>query len=486
MFEYYNYLGSRSYYRKKSGTEVFSSFAECANSNASEIRQIDEVALLSILMKNYSVGDNTLVKNIERTPWMSRQVDDGSWERAELPIHLENIVSSSEACKKLYNNLRLEVLTFVSDKNAIGILLSGGMDSRIVAGIVRELQQAGDFSGNVMALTWGISESRDVIYAKRIAEEFGWDFEHFELNAEVLKRNIELTSERGAEYSPVHLHAMELVSSVKGIDGILAGSYGDSIGRGEYSGKKTNELPRILDKHLNHFAFMHRGIEKSALKNMKQVLKDSRSCFPNRGEMAYREIEMQMHYMRRQLNACMEVIDDQIPVYQMFSSPDTFGYMWSLSAESRTDDVYEELLKSLPAVLRDIPWARTGKKYNNQVARVEDSNTAYNNRYGLWLRTELRQYVSELISNGALQSLGVFNPSALKTWVKYWPKGNASSADRLDEKMAWLASLSLCIERYDIKPSENKIKISALEDGLYLSKAIVHTKLYHEAIKWKR
>ncbi|MGO2319446.1 MAG: asparagine synthase-related protein [Vibrio toranzoniae] len=486
MFKYYDCLGSRSYYRGTAEAQVFSSFADCIKSKGNSVHQIDGMAVLSILMKNYSVGDRTLIKGIERTSWMSCQMSDGSWSDAELPKHGRAVVSSSEACKTLHHNLRLEVLNFVSDKNSVGILLSGGMDSRIVAGIVRELQQSGEYTGQVVALTWGIPESRDVVYAKRIADEFGWGFEHFELNADVLKRNIELTAERGAEYSPVHLHAMEQVSKAKGVDGILAGSYGDSIGRGEYSGRRTNKLPGILDKHLNHFAFMTVGAERKALTIMKQVLAHSRARFPGRDEMAYREIDMQMHYMRRQLNACMEVIDDKIPLYQMFGSPATFGYMWSLSSDSRSDDVYEDLLKSLPSVLREIPWARTGKKYNSEAAPVEDSHTALNNRYGMWLRTDLRAYVTELMSNGALQSLGVFNPTALKFWVEHWARGEHPKADRLDEKMAWLASLSLLIEKYNIQPSCDEAVNSSLVDSLNLTKAIVHTKLYHEALKWKR
>ncbi|MCG6212893.1 asparagine synthase-related protein [Vibrio furnissii] len=486
MFKYYDCLGSRSFYTGKSAEKVYSSFADCINAEGKGNRQIDETALLSILMKNYSIGDKTLVKGIDRTPWMSRQDESGIWIDAKLPMHGGAIVDSSEACKVLHKNLRQEVLDFVSDKNTVGILLSGGMDSRIVAGIVRELQESGDYPGRVIALTWGIPESRDVVYAKRIADEFGWDFEHFELNADVLKQNIELTAERGAEYSPVHLHAMEKVSSAQGVDGVLAGSYGDSIGRGEYSGRRTNKLPGILDKHLNHFAFMSRNSEKKAIVELKQVLADSRKRFPGRDEMAYREIEMQMHYMRRQLNACMEVIDDKIPLYQMFSSPTTFGYMWSLASESRSDDVYEALLASLPAVLREIPWARTGRKYNQSSAPIEDDNTALNNRYGLWLRTELRSYVVDLISNGSLQSLGVFNNQALKTWANKWPKNDRPKADRLDEKMAWLASLSLFVEKYDIQPAcEGKVR-TYLEDSIHLSKALIHTKLYHEALKWKR
>ncbi len=485
MFDHYDCLGGRSYYLSINNLQVYSSFANCINSDSKFLARIDPVAVLGILMKNYSIGNRTLVSGIELTPWMSRLTEEGKLQEATLPQHGINVVGADEASKKLRENLTAEVLDFVEGKKAIGILLSGGMDSRIVAGIVRLLQESGDFAGDVVALTWGVPESRDVIYAQRIACEFGWEFKHFELNAERLKDNIELAAVRGAEYSPVHLHAMESVANTEGIDGILAGSYGDSIGRGEYSGRRAHKLPAILDKHQHHFSFLLKGVEKDALKGVKQDLASARQRFPGRTESAYREIEMQMHYMRRQLNSCMNVIDDNIPLYQMFSSPETFGYMWSLAPECRTDDIYDHLLKRLPDVLQKIPWARTGKKYNQNSMIIEDTNTALNNHYGLWLRNDLRSHILDLVNNGALQSLGIFNELSLKMWSSYWPTTSLSKADRLDEKMAWLASLSLFVSKYNIQPYEKTIS-SGIDDVFSIAKSYIHTRFYHEALKWKR
>ncbi|PMO57025.1 hypothetical protein BCT07_13490 [Vibrio breoganii] len=486
MFDYYDCLGSRSYYYKPGNIGVHTSIADCLKSNQQKRVVIDEAAVLGVLMKNYPLGDRTLIRGVQRIPWMSKLLDNGTWHNADLPAHGNRIVNAVEASKNLFNNLVEEVLAFIGNKKTVGILLSGGMDSRIVAGIVRRLQETGEYKGDVVALTWGIPESRDVVYARRIAGELGWNFQHFELNADVLNSNINLAAARGAEYSPVHLHAMESVSKMEGIDGILAGSYGDSIGRGEYSGRRTDKLPGILDKHLHHFSFLLKSVESDSLARIKQDLVQARARFPDRTEMAYREIEMQMHYMRRQLNSCMEVIDDGIPLYQMFSAPKTFSYMWSLSPNSRTDDVYEQLLAYLPQILKEIPWARTGKKYNQESPFVEDNNTALNNRYGLWLRTELRSQVIENINSGALQSLGIFNNSSIKMWCKYWSKGTSAKADRLDEKMAWLASLAKFVEFYHVEPSAIDEALPTFKDAISQRKAYLHTRLYHEALRRKR
>jgi predicted subunit of tRNA(5-methylaminomethyl-2-thiouridylate) methyltransferase len=482
MFDYYNSLGARSYYQNEGSLSCFLTLDNCLTNSKIVNNEVDPVAVLSILMKNYSIGTRTLIAGVERTPWMSRPDGSGGWIGADLPEHQNIKVGPEDAAKKLHQHLRDEALAFIEGKKTIGILLSGGMDSRIVAGVVRQLQEQGDFLGDVVALTWGLADSRDVIYAQKIANAFDWEFKHFPLSAEVLARNIELGAERGVEYSPVHLHAMEAISKTEGLDGVLAGSYGDSIGRGEYSGRSANKLPGILDKHLNHFSFLLRGVERQALPEIKSDLLLSRQRFSGRNEASYRELEMQMHYMRRQLNACMEVIDDSVPLYQMFGSPGAFGFMWSLSPECRSDDVYEYLLFRLPRVLQEIPWARTGKKYNQNDLPTEDVFSSLNNRYGEWLRNDLRKQVLDLIGGGALQRLGIFNEKSLDMWSKHWPTTGGPKADRLDEKMAWLASLAIFVEKYNVQGVQLPYNFKA-EDSLAQAKAYAHTSLYHFVTK---
>lgn len=262
----------------------------------------------------------------------------------------------------------------------------------------------------------------------------------------------------------------------------MAGSYGDSIGRGEYSGRRAGRLPSILDRHLNHFALLLREIESQSLAIIRNDLNVSRERFPGRSEAAYREIEMQMHYMRRQLNVCMEIIDDRMPLYQMFSSPDVFGYMWSLAHKSRTDDVYDYLLRSLSIELYDIPWSRTGKRYNQGSSSIEDEYSNLNNRYGKYLRNDLRCFVLDAIGSGELQRLGIFNEKSLAMWAKYWPKDKRARADRLDEKMAWLASLSIFVKKFNVQRIKQAAEFRLIDD-LNRFKALGYNWAYQSALR---
>lgn len=484
IYNYYNHLGARiAYCHNGDPGKGYCGIGDAVAGLTVDKRVIDPVGVLGVLMKNYPLADRTMIQGVSCAPWFSRPTGDGGWECADLPRHGTVTLSPDKVAEVLKTRLCQEAKAFTAGKSTIGILLSGGMDSRIVAATVRQLQLNGEFTGQVVALTWGDAGSRDVVYAQRIAQKFGWDFLCYPLTAELLQENILLAGQRGAEYSPVHLHAMSKVAEVDGVDGILAGSYGDSIGRGEYSGRRKDRLPSILSRHLNHFAFLLRDVEVHSLSALKQDLELSRNRFPGRSESDYREIEMQMHYMRRQLNSCMAVIDDRVPLYQMFGHPEVFGFMWSLDPSCRTDDVYQHLLARLPGDLLDIPWARTGRTYNKKDAVVQDDYAKLNNHYGRWLRNDCRSFVLEKLTSGVLQSLGIFNDKALDLWVKKWPKTNDSKADRLDEKMAWLASLAVFADEYNVTKNVDNFSRNFWRDYFHERKALLHTYLYYQAKK---
>jgi len=479
-FSNYKNLGSRSFYCLNGRSDYcFSSFSEAVQDLDISQRSINTNSVLSILMKNYIVGDDTLIKGVQRTPWLSKPSSNGGWQRFDPPLHDSLCFSAEEIATKLKDKLVDEAMGFLSGKRRIGLLLSGGMDSRIVAGIVKYLQEIKNYSGDVVAISWGVDESRDLEYSKLIAQKYGWEFVRFELTPEVLYKNISLAGKMGAEFSPIHLHAMDNVSKIDSLDGILAGSYGDSIGRGEYSGKKVNQLKPILETHHNYFNLLHNEIEKVSYDRLKSQLLEDEKHSIDRLSYGIREIEMQEHYMRRQLNPCMNVIDDRINLYQMFTDPAVYSFMWSLSLSSRNDDIYYYLLISLPGRLLDIPWARTGQVFPATSSTPLDNFSSTNNAYGSWLRKELREYIINEIKSGPIQELGIFNDKSLLMWLKNWSTKNSPKADRVDERISWLASLSIAIREYNI--SGDSYPQAIISDYLGVCKAFLYCKSYYLA-----
>lgn len=438
---------------------------------------IEASSVLSFMMKNYIIGDKSMVQGIKKEPWMHRfDTSINDFIPCDLPQHGDLDFSQREIAHNLKILLLEEILSFANNKQTIGILLSGGMDSRIVAGVLRELQVRGDYTGNVVCLTWGVESTRDVVYAKKIANQFGWELLHFPLSAENLFENIHIAADMGAEFSPLHLHAMNSVAEVKGIDGILAASYGDSIGRAEYSGTKVENLSGLLNNNFDKFGLLSSNVKKEFGVEIQIELDKYHNFFPRTFNWQHFEIERQCHYMRRQLSACMNIIDNNIPLYQIFTKPSVFSYMWSLSPKCRTDYVYVELLKILPGDLLNIPWARDGKIYPSTGNALDDIPSSYN-RYGSWLRKECSDIVNTTLNSGVLESLNLFNPYSIKSLKSYWFKSKAESADRFDERIAWMVSLSLFVSKFNIKPNTTNHELPLI-DCMNAFKGRCYTSVY--------
>ena len=62
----------------------------------------------------------------------------------------------------------------VKDFEEVYVLLSGGLDSRIAAGVLKYLCDNGELKSVPKAVSWGLEDSRDVVYAKGIAEKLNF------------------------------------------------------------------------------------------------------------------------------------------------------------------------------------------------------------------------------------------------------------------------------------------------------------------------
>lgn len=412
--------------------------------------QFDTDALVAKFCLPYLLGDRTLIKNVRKTPWMSEYQADGQWKPSFLPKHGKSKPNPDKFTLKLKEALLNEAKEYIGDKKNIGILLSGGMDSRILAGILRELQLSGDNSFRVIALTWGSHTSRDVVYANKISDLFGWDLVHFPITPETLARNIEYAGIHGAEFSPFHLHAMKDVSNTPNIDVIIAGSYGDSVGRAEFSGVHLTKLKPILPLNIDKYGFLNHQSLRQARSKLRSDLTESKHYSMFMPKVRKREIEQELHYMRRMLQACMQTIAIKTPLYQLFTKPDVFGLMWGLDPSIRNNDWYKLLLQQLPGNLLSIPWARNGKRYDDPNGDTLDNFDKGYHVYGQWIRNELREDVLERVNSDCIRNLGIFNESGLDNIIINWSKATTKTTNSLDESVSWLCSLHAMINTYSI------------------------------------
>lgn len=421
--------------------------------NLNEINQVDLAGILSLISKGYLIGDRTVIAGIHRTPWMTEI--SGTRSYISIPKVTQNRVNTlSSLSEKLNNELKNEIRAACYVMKSIGILLTGGMDSRVIAAVLNDIKKNEWQDKQITAITWGLRNSRDVQYAARIAKQFSWKHIIIPIDSKVLLKNISLTAELGAEFSPAHLHAAAAIREIPGIDIIIAGSFGDSIGRAEYSSVKASKLRPIKEGITNKYKILLNKPYKIAYKTLTNDIKDLNTKFPTKSEVTQREFEMQANYMRRLFNPIFNYISEKIPVYQVFSAVETYKLMWSSNINLRDDHLYKEILMNYDSFLLEIPWARTGKKYLAKKG-TPDSFLKNYHEYGVWTRHDLYDNIYATILNGNLESLGIFNMNSIKCLI-HVNKSIATGTSGIDETLLWLASFAKMLEVVNIKTCEHK------------------------------
>lgn len=423
-----------------------------------EQRRIDPVGVAEIIGRGYLLGNRTLVSAVERAPWFAQPDGIGGWQYFVPPAHQSLLRPYSALVADFRTALCNEVEKYCDGCSTIALLISGGMDSRITAGIVRDLQISERYSGDVVCVTWGVAGSRDVQYATRIAKRFNWSMHHVQLNAETLIENVFATGKLGAEFSPVHLHGMLAVRRIEGVDAFLAASYGDMVGRAEFSGTHALKLRPISFENSDRFGLIKRQLLTSSISDMRADAYAYRQHVADEAPEALRELDYHASYTRRLLAGAMSTIGMRVPLYQLFTNPETFSIMWQLDYGLRNNQVYAELLELLPGRLGDIPWARTGIEYNSATGKA-DKLTPVHHRYGQWLRQELRDSILELVQSDSIHNLSVFNEASLDRLLRIWPKSRSITSNAVDETVAWLASLAVfvdCNEIAGVEPARER------------------------------
>ncbi|GGC56819.1 hypothetical protein GCM10011362_01430 [Marinobacter halophilus] len=445
--------------------------------------ELDPIAVACKVGLPYLLGNRTLVTGIERAPWVEKPNGDGGWELMPLPEHRNRVPDQDEFVKEFVGTLQSELEGYIEGSSTVGILLSGGMDSRVVAGVLRKVQEQNPGGFDVVALTWGAAGSRDVVYAERIAHQFGWALEHFPISVETLRDNIDVAGRAGAEVSPLHLHAMPAISGLSGVDVILAGSYGDSVGRAEFSGVRVGDLKPILPTNIDPFGLLKHSVKKMSGPGLLRDVRCSGHYRAENSLVRNCEIEQEMHYMRRMLQGCMLHIGREIPLCQMFTAPSVFGLMWQLAPEQRGDKWYGHILDILPGRLLDIPWARTGARYLDESAEGDRLPKSYHS-YGEWLRNDLRGVIESRVNSDVIRGLGIFNEKGLDRSMNAWLKARTKGSNSLDEVMSWLASLYVFLEAYPV--SSQLAEDNALADSISALRGGVYGQLYVRARNYLR
>lgn len=407
----------------------------------------DPAGVLSAFSFGYPSGNRTLVQEITRQPWMSDPGENGSVHLENLPPHGRQWEDQDHVAERLEDLLCREAEEVCKEAPKVYILLSGGLDSRIVAGILQKLRQQDRITSDIIAVTWGPENCRDVIYARYLSEIMGFQWQYAPFDWTHLDYNItNFSTITGGFVSPIHFHRMDWFQDVEKDALVLAGSYGDSVGRGEYFGRHLVELEYI--KPLNLFSLFNRGLEAEGVQGIKQDLNQLRSRCGRRHQYALCECELESHYMRNMLAHTMaSVINHHCRLYQMFTHPDVYSYVWSLHPCLRDDGIYLRLLRRLDPRLTSMPWARTARALEGPTVSISKEKLVKNfHDYKKWVSGPIYRKYGDYVDPKWFVDTGLFERKSVERLCG-WIKNKFELYDLVPyDRWLWLISFRKTVE----------------------------------------
>ena len=421
-----------------------SNFKEAVDLAPDEIH-VDMAAIFSYLSFGFVSGNRTLIEEISRQPWLSKLNRENKVVLESIPPHGFYTGSDDFLSRKFFELLVDEARKAVKDFENVYVLLSGGLDSRIVAGVLKHLYGNGELKNKPTAVTWGLEDSRDVVYAKAIAESLDFSWKHAPMSPEILLENIHATvHELGLIHSPELLHNMLwLKKNLPENSLVLAGSFGDSIGRAEFSGKHLLLLnnPNPTD----NFKLLKGDIANQARskvqKDIQELFSRSSSALPY---MQYEHFQ-QGFRMRNGLCNALSIINGNATVYQMFTAPEVFSFIWSLHPSRRDDDIYRKLLDNFFPKLARMPWARTNKALGGDTfGAIKGLRENYHD-YTNWMRLDIRAELEELVDPEWFEKLEIFDLTSISDLRSVVRKSH-TRVGRTNDIWLWLAGFRVFVD----------------------------------------
>ncbi|MBN1980751.1 MAG: hypothetical protein JW795_04425, partial [Chitinivibrionales bacterium] len=446
--------GACPYWIERDGSIVVAdTAAEIFSQLPQDQRIIDPVSVFELLQFNYMLGTRTLLQGVYKMPWRATLRGDGVITRHAPVPHGNLQIDPQKAARELRRRLEIELASVLSRHRSIYLLLSGGLDSRVIAGIIKKLQPHNHDS--ITCVTWGNSVCRDRVYARTIADWYGWNFVPVSYDEELTWFNIQRGAQwGGCETAGIHLHGLEWFRNVDARSCVIAASFGDSIGRAEFSSKHVTALK--LAPLRNIADFLHPSLEKNSFQLAEADRATAWQKEPDARSFVRCELDMQENYMRRMICHAMDYLRQYCFLHQAFTSRDVVSFMWSLSPACRTDEIYHHLLKNLDQRLYTLPWARnaiapSGDRDGSENNEHEKKLTKEYHDWSRWLRCELRQRLAHHFFAPGLVRLGVMNvPARSRLWKSYCTEQDPCYWAA--QNVVKLVSLELCRASFDIQP----------------------------------
>ena len=146
--------------------------------------------------------------------------------------------------------------------------------------------------------------------------------------------------------------------------------------------------------------------------------------------------------MRGGLCHALSAINGNAKIYQMFTSPKVYSFIWSLHPSMRGDDIYIHLFKNHLPQMANFPWARTNKALGGRTKGAIKGLKLNYHDYTKWSKNELRKDLEKLIDIDWFENIGIFNIESIIS-MRELVRNSEIRVGRLNDVWLWLAGFRI-------------------------------------------
>jgi asparagine synthase (glutamine-hydrolysing) len=452
------------YYAQTPAGFVFAPTIKAVAQAPAVSRTLNRVALAEYLRFQQLLGDKTWLVDVQTLPpasILSYRPDEQRaslrryWDWDQIPVSPD--ISFYDAVDESHRLLQRAVRTMTRPPLRSGLFLSGGLDSRILLGIL-------DQAVSAPCVTFGQAGSRDVLYAQQLARAAGrhhhwfplddgrWVLEHAALHLALIE----------GQQSWMHAHGISTLSAVRGLmDVNLSGWDGETtLGGAALSEDARNDLRYqhtdepyqaqvLFDAFVNAMTWpglseaeaqlliRDRELHQLPLESLRAELQRLAS-FPAARRFDYFVIE---HNLRRSLQNQIVMLRAAIEVRCPYFDYSLVEFMYSLPDTIRCDPQFRRslLTRHMPAFARiryerdNLPphsnrllrgSFRVAQRLRHAVNRLAGPVFPERPRlyadYEQYLRSDLRPWAEDLLFGEQARARGLYDQKTLNSlWQRH-------------------------------------------------------------------
>jgi asparagine synthetase B (glutamine-hydrolysing) len=221
-------------------------------------KKVDIGPIADFMMLGYNLGKRTFFENVKLLPngsvltFKNGKVNIERYWNYSFRDGSSPLKEANDYIDGYYEFLEKAIKRQIEGRKVIGLPLSGGLDSRALAGMLKKL----NFGVTVKSFSYGNPDCFDVIYGREIAKVLGYEHTYIPIHSTYLMDNAEAfvwLTEGTVNCLNAHMMLPQNFIKKNKIDTIMTGFLGDTVGGESVVGNKPfkeleteNNFLRIL------------------------------------------------------------------------------------------------------------------------------------------------------------------------------------------------------------------------------------------------